>query len=42
MVGGNTVDGTRVLDAQGNVQRPGGGTSWQDTGIDATFLATQQ
>ena len=42
IVGGNTLDGTRVLDDEGNVLRPGGGTSWQDTGIDASFLATQQ
>ena len=42
IVGGNTLDGTRVLDDKGNVQRPGGGTSWQDTGIDASFLVTQQ
>lgn len=42
IVGGNTLDGTRVLDGEGNVQKPGGGTSWQDTGIDASFLVTQQ
>jgi hypothetical protein len=42
IVGGNTADGTRVLDDEGNVLRPGGGSSWQDTGIDATFLASQQ
>ena len=42
IVGGNGVDGTRVLDSDGNVLRPGSGTTWQDTGIDASFLATQQ
>ncbi|HWM35313.1 MAG TPA: LpqB family beta-propeller domain-containing protein [Pseudolysinimonas sp.] len=41
IVGGNTLDGTRVLDELGNIMRPGGGTSWQDTGIDATYLITQ-
>ncbi|MCU1418099.1 MAG: hypothetical protein JWP32_2273 [Schumannella sp.] len=42
IVGGNGAEGTRVLDSAGNVLRPGGGASWQDTGIDASFLATQQ
>jgi hypothetical protein len=42
VVGGNTLDGTRVLDGVGNVLRPGGETTWQDTGIDASFLVTQQ
>jgi hypothetical protein len=42
IVGGNTEEGTRVLDAAGNVLRPGGGTSWEDTGADASFLVTQQ
>jgi hypothetical protein len=42
IVGGNTVDGTRVLDEFGNVLRRSGETSWQDTGIDASFLVTQQ
>jgi Lipoprotein LpqB beta-propeller domain/Sporulation and spore germination len=42
IVGGNSLDGTRVLDQGGHVQRPGGGTSWQDTGIVASFLVTQQ
>jgi hypothetical protein len=41
IVGGNGLDGTRVLDALGNVLRPGGGTSWQDTGLDADYLITQ-
>lgn len=42
IVGGNGIEGTRVLDDQGNVLQPGGGTLWQDTGIDASFLVTQQ
>lgn len=42
IVGGNGMDGTRVLDVDGNVLRPGGGTSWEDTGLDAAFLITQQ
>jgi len=42
IVGGNGVDGIRVLDERGDVLRPGGGTSWQDTGLDADFLITQQ
>jgi hypothetical protein len=42
IVGGNTVDGTLVLDEFGNVLRRSGETSWQDTGIDASFLVTQQ
>jgi hypothetical protein len=42
IVGGNGIEGTRVLDDQGHVLRPGGGTLWQDTGIDASFLVTQQ
>jgi hypothetical protein len=42
IVGGNGPEGTRVLDDDGNVMRPGGGTSWQDSGIDASFLASQQ
>jgi hypothetical protein len=42
IVGGNGVEGTRVLDTEGNVLRPGGGTLWQDTGIDASFLVSQQ
>ncbi|MEO8261789.1 MAG: LpqB family beta-propeller domain-containing protein [Pseudolysinimonas sp.] len=42
IVGGNTLEGTRVLDEEGRVLRPGGGTSWQDTGIVASFLASQQ
>jgi hypothetical protein len=42
IVGGNGQEGTRVLDEDGSILRPGGGTSWQDTGIDASFLATQQ
>jgi hypothetical protein len=42
IVGGNGVEGTRVLDAEGQILRPGGGTSWQETGLVASFLATQQ
>lgn len=42
IVGGNGVEGTRVLDAAGGVLRPGGGSSWQETGLTASFLATQQ
>jgi hypothetical protein len=42
IVGGNGPDGTRVLDEEGNVLRPGGGVSWQDTGLDASFLVAQQ
>jgi hypothetical protein len=42
IVGGNNLEGTRVLDADGEVLRPGGGDSWQSTGIVASFLATQQ
>jgi hypothetical protein len=42
IVGGNGIEGTRVLDADGEVLRPGGGSSWQSTGLRASFLATQQ
>lgn len=42
IVGGNGLEGTRVLDADGEVLRPGGGDSWQSTGLIASFLATQQ
>jgi hypothetical protein len=42
IVGGNGLEGTRVLDAEGEILRPGGGRSWQDTGLVASFLATQQ
>ncbi len=42
IVGGNGLEGTRVLDADGQIVRPGGGTSWQETGLIASFLATQQ
>jgi hypothetical protein len=42
IVGGNTVEGTRVLTVDGSVMRPGGGDSWQDTGTNASFLVTQQ
>ncbi len=42
IVGGNGLEGTRVLDADGEILRPGGGASWQETGLVASFLATQQ
>ncbi|MEO5921366.1 MAG: LpqB family beta-propeller domain-containing protein, partial [Pseudolysinimonas sp.] len=42
IVGGNGLEGTRVLDAEGEVLRPGGGTTWQSTGLAASFLASQQ
>ncbi|HWH25273.1 MAG TPA: LpqB family beta-propeller domain-containing protein [Pseudolysinimonas sp.] len=42
LVGGNTAQGLRVRDAEGRVRRPSGGSTWQDTGIVASFLATQQ
>jgi hypothetical protein len=42
IVGGNGLEGTRVLDADGQILRPGGGSSWQGTGLVASFLATQQ
>ena len=42
VVGGNGVEGIRVLDADGIVYRPSGDSSWLDTGLRASFLATQQ
>jgi hypothetical protein len=42
IVGGNSIDGTRVRTQEGAVLRPGSGTSWQDTGIVASFLVSQQ
>ena len=42
IVGGNGIEGTRVLGADGQILRPGGGDSWQNTGLIASFLATQQ
>jgi hypothetical protein len=42
IVGGNGIEGTRVLDAAGQILRPGGGQSWQETGLTASFLVTQQ
>lgn len=43
IVGGNNgVEGLRLLDAGGAVLRPTGSTEWGDTGLDASFLATQQ
>ena len=42
IVGGNgATDGLRVLTADGNIFRPRG-TSWQQTGISAEMLGTQQ
>jgi hypothetical protein len=42
IVGGNGLEGTRVRNAGGEILRPGGGDSWQSTGLVASFLATQQ
>ena len=42
IVGGNGVEGIRVLDSDGVVHRPSGDSSWLDTGLRASFLATQQ
>ena len=42
IVGGNGVEGMRVLDSDGVVHRPSGDSSWLDTGLRASFLATQQ
>jgi hypothetical protein len=43
IVGGNGgLDGVRVLDGAGVVLRPSGTTGWTDTGLRASFLATQQ
>lgn len=41
IVGGNTTSGIRVLDGAGAIRRPSG-SSWTDTGLRASFLATQQ
>ncbi len=41
IVGGNTTSGVRVLDGTGAIRRPSG-SSWTDTGLRASFLATQQ
>lgn len=42
IVGGNTADGIRVRDADGAVWRRTSSGGWQDTGIMASFLGTQQ
>jgi len=42
VVGGNSADGIRVLDASGSVFEPSGSFGWQDTGLNASFLAAQQ
>lgn len=42
VVGGNGSDGIRVLDASGAVYALSGAFGWQDTGINASFLASQQ
>lgn len=42
LVGGNGSSRIRVLTAEGSVLSPSGGENWLDTGLDASFLATQQ
>jgi hypothetical protein len=42
VVGGNGSDGVRVLDSSGSVFGPAGSFGWQDTGLNASFLASQQ
>ncbi|MEP6843793.1 MAG: LpqB family beta-propeller domain-containing protein [Pseudolysinimonas sp.] len=42
IVGGNRNDGIRVLDSSGSVFGPSGSFGWQDTGLNASFLASQQ
>jgi len=42
LVGGNLVAGIRVLLADGTVHRPSEAGGWRDTGLVASFLATQQ
>jgi hypothetical protein len=42
VVGGNANPGIRVLDSSGSVFSPGGSFGWQDTGLNASFLASQQ
>ncbi|MEO6115611.1 MAG: LpqB family beta-propeller domain-containing protein [Pseudolysinimonas sp.] len=42
VVGGNGPDGMRVLDSSGSVFGPSGSFGWQDTGLNASFLASQQ
>jgi hypothetical protein len=42
VVGGNATAGIRVLDSSGTVFSPSGSFGWQDTGLHASFLASQQ
>jgi hypothetical protein len=42
IVGGNGSSGIRVLAASGAVYGPSGSFGWQDTGLNASFLASQQ
>ncbi|MDP9028282.1 MAG: LpqB family beta-propeller domain-containing protein [Actinomycetota bacterium] len=42
VVGGNATAGIRVLDSSGTVFSPSGSFGWQDTGLRASFLASQQ
>jgi hypothetical protein len=42
VVGGNGQDGIRVRDSSGSVFAPSGSFGWQDTGLHASFLASQQ
>lgn len=42
VVGGNASEGIRVLDSSGSVFEPSGSFGWQDTGLNASFLASQQ
>ncbi|HEU0207134.1 MAG TPA: LpqB family beta-propeller domain-containing protein [Pseudolysinimonas sp.] len=42
VVGGNGSEGIRVLDSSGSVFEPSGSFGWQDTGLNASFLASQQ
>lgn len=42
IVGGNNgTDGIRLLSSSGGVWQPSGGGGWADTGLSASFLATQ-
>ncbi len=42
VVGGNGNPGIRVLGSSGSVFSPSGSLGWQDTGLNASFLASQQ
>ena len=42
VVGGNGTDGIRVLDSSGSVFSLSGTIGWQDAGLKASFLASQQ